>query len=68
MDDVLDIEQVAKMLRITPRTLKNKIHSKKDVPPYIKVGGPILFLRDDVLAWLRSKTVNPAHGKKTAGQ
>ncbi len=59
MNDVLDVEQVAKMLRISPRTLRNKIHSNKGVPPYIKVGGPVLFLREDVIAWLRGKTVNP---------
>ena len=56
-NDILDLRQCAAMLRIAPRTLRNRIYARRDVPPFSRIGHQILFVRQDVIDWVRSRTV-----------
>jgi excisionase family DNA binding protein len=51
--ETLDIQDVARVLRISVRTAKNRIAGGLPMPPHFVVGRKRLFLRDQVEAWLR---------------
>ncbi|MFO1503495.1 MAG: helix-turn-helix domain-containing protein [Steroidobacteraceae bacterium] len=53
--DTLDINQIAAVLRITPKTALNRLSTGLPMPPSFVVGRRRLFLRDQVEAWLRGQ-------------
>ncbi|OJV50542.1 MAG: hypothetical protein BGO31_14360 [Bacteroidetes bacterium 43-16] len=57
LPEVMSIEQVAEMLHCSKQTIYNRI-SQKTIP-HTKNGenGATLFLRSDVLSWLRSFSI-----------
>ena len=67
-DDILDIDQCAALLRIAPRTLKNRIYAHRDVPPFSRVGHQLLFIRSDVIEWIRSRTVTTPQPAQRRGR
>jgi Helix-turn-helix domain len=55
---VLNEMEAARLLRIAPETLA-ALRRKGQAPPYSRVGkGRILYLRGDILGWLRARRVN----------
>jgi hypothetical protein len=50
-----DIDAVARVLRISPKTVRNRVAAGLPMPPSFVVGRQRLFLQDQVEAWLRSQ-------------
>jgi excisionase family DNA binding protein len=55
---LLDNAQAATYLGITPRTLEVWRAVKRHPIPYIKVGRLVKYRRDDLDAWLASRTID----------
>ncbi len=53
--DTWDIDAVAKVLRVSPKTVRNRVAAGMPMPPSFVVGRQRLFLPDQVDAWLRSQ-------------
>ena len=53
--DTLDIVEVSRLLRITPKTARNRLNDGRPMPPFFVVGRRRLFLREEVHKWLRSQ-------------
>lgn len=51
--------EVAEHLRKNPKTLRNW-RCARTGPPYLKVGGTVLYRWKDVERWLATQAVNPA--------
>lgn len=56
--DLLNTEQAAVYLGVTPRTLEVWRCVKRHAIPYIKVGRLVKYRQTDLDAWLASHTVN----------
>jgi len=57
-DDVLSKKEACKYLKISMATLDRLIKEKKI--PFSKINGRVLFLKEDLINWLKSKrVVNP---------
>ena len=54
-DDVLTKKEAAKYLKISISTLDRLMKEKKI--PYSKINGRVLFLKEDLLKWVKSKRV-----------
>lgn len=69
--------EAANLLRVDPKTLCNK-RCSGDGPPFIRVGGRVVYDRADLIAWLsqnkcrstseRPEVVSEAGGDKGAGR
>ena len=55
---LLNVSQVADILQVHPGTLANFRHKRKG-PPYIKVGGRVLYDRLDVIEYIKRNKVHP---------
>ena len=55
MRDLLNVEEVAKLLRTTPESLRTLMSAGKDVPPSFLIGRRRVFLRRNVFDWLYRK-------------
>ena len=53
--ETLDVDAVAKLLRLSPKTVRNRVAAGLPMPPSFLVGRQRLFLRDQVEAWLRGQ-------------
>jgi excisionase family DNA binding protein len=53
--DTLDVTDVAKVLRISVRTVRTRLATGRPMPPSFTVGRRRLFLRAEVYRWLRSQ-------------
>jgi hypothetical protein len=72
--DTWDIDAVAKVLRVSPKTVRNRVAAGMPMPPSFVVGRQRLFLPDQVDAWLRSQPgavldldaqgLNVVHGRR----
>jgi len=72
--DTWDIDAVAKVLRVSPKTVRNRVAAGMRMPPSFVVGRQRLFLPDQVDAWLRSQPgavldldaqgLNVVHGRR----
>src|SRR4051812_15422356 len=61
-DSVLDVEGAARFLGLAVATLA-KMRCMGGSPTFIKAGRRVLYLRNDLLAWLRARRVdNTAQG------
>ena len=56
-DPILDVDQTARFLKKAKQTIYNDVHARRI--PYLKVGGRVLFDRDEILEWARSHAVAP---------
>ena len=54
--EILDTDEAASFLRLSGRTLED-YRSKKKGPAYSVFGNRVVYLRDDLLAFTRSKRV-----------
>jgi predicted DNA-binding transcriptional regulator AlpA len=54
---LLDNEQAAKFLNVSPTTLKTWRCRKTFEVPYFKIGGKVRYDLSDLLAWLQSRKV-----------
>jgi excisionase family DNA binding protein len=52
--DLLDEQQVMRLLRVSKRTLQ-RLRQKGNGPPHIKVGRRILYRRQAVEKWLEAR-------------
>ena len=48
--EILTTEEVAKLLRITPGSIRNCLSKNREFIPHMKVGGVLRFVKKDVLA------------------
>jgi predicted DNA-binding transcriptional regulator AlpA len=64
-DPFLVIDEAAKVLRVSRRTLDN-YRSRKQGPPYRRHGGRIVYRLSDLLAW--SERRRARHGKRDNSQ
>jgi hypothetical protein len=53
--ETLDIWQIARVLRVSVKTVRNRLSVGLPMPPSFVVGRQRLFLQDQVDAWLRSQ-------------
>lgn len=58
MEDMLTVDDAARFLQISPKTLRNWVAYKKI--PYYKVGGAIRFKTVKLEAWLRRREFEEA--------
>jgi hypothetical protein len=62
---LLTESQLAEFRRVTKQTLRNE-RLRGDGPPYLKVGGRVLYSEEDIAAWLatkrRTSTSDPGPG------
>lgn len=64
--DYLRPEEVSELIRQPVKSMAVARCTRRDHPPYLKVGRKILYRRADVLAWLDAHIVNPAERKTDA--
>ena len=57
-DEFLTVEELAKKLKVNPRTIQRLIERKE--LPAIRIGKQWRFRRETVTEWLESNTVNKA--------
>ena len=53
--ETLDIWQISRVLRVSVKTVRNRLSVGLPMPPSFVVGRQRLFLQDQVEAWLRSQ-------------
>jgi hypothetical protein len=51
-------DEVAALLRIEPKTLHN-MRGQRRGPPFVKIGGRILYAKSDVLAYIAAHRREP---------
>lgn len=51
----LDAHGLARLLQISPQTVRNRLSAGQNMPPSSSVGTRRVWIRDDVLAWLRTQ-------------
>ena len=54
-DDILSKKEATRYLKISMATLDRLMKEKKI--PYSKINGRVLFLKDDLIKWVKSKRV-----------
>lgn len=59
-DTMLDTEEAASFLRLSPATLISW-RSRRQGPPYVKYGGRIFYVEGELITWRDAHKVNPAH-------
>jgi len=55
MEAMWSVDDLAKYLHISRKTIFNRIWRREELPPFIKTGRTILFRECDVKRWLDSK-------------
>jgi len=55
MDVMWSVDDLAKYLHVSRKTIFNRIWRREELPPFIKTGRTILFREGDVKTWLDSK-------------
>jgi len=53
-DEVLEMDGICKLLKVTPITIYRKVKSGKI--PHMKRGRKLLFSRNDILNWLKDSS------------
>jgi excisionase family DNA binding protein len=62
LNEVLDKRETAQYLRMSVSNIDRLIHNKQI--PHSKVGKKVLFLREDLIRWLKNKRVVGPEGEK----
>lgn len=57
LDELLDVKQAAKVLGISPKTLRTHILHRRIT--YVKVGARVLFRPDTLWEYIEANTVRP---------
>ena len=55
---LLDDEEAARFLDVSPTTLRTWRCRKRYLIPYLKIGGKVRYDLDDLIGWLASRKVN----------
>ena len=63
-NEFLTIEELAALLKVSPRTIRRII--KRRELPVIRIGRQLRFRRGSVNEWLASNIVEQSEGQKTA--
>lgn len=63
-NDYLSEDEVAAILRLKRSTLMKNRYIGKNHPPYVKIGGRILYPRKELERWLKGQ---PLHTEVKAG-
>jgi excisionase family DNA binding protein len=58
MEQLLTIRDVAKILQLTERSVRERV--KRGTIPFMKLDGAIRFKPDEIDKWLKSKESGPA--------
>jgi predicted site-specific integrase-resolvase len=58
MGKVMNEHEAAKLMGVQVQTLRNWRSLRKG-PPYLKLGSSVRYSEDDVVAYLRSRRVDP---------
>lgn len=53
--DLMSTAQLAAELQVSPKTLSNQ-RSRREGPPYVKVGGAVRYSRAAVAQWLAAQS------------
>ena len=56
MLQLLTVKQLADYLKISPKTMYNKVSIERI--PYVKAGGALRFIQSDIENWLKSNDVS----------
>ena len=56
VDELLNQEEAAHFLRLSPRTLEDFRH-RKTGPPFSRLGKRVIYHRDDLRQWVRQHLV-----------
>jgi excisionase family DNA binding protein len=56
-DEILTLDEVPRMLRVSRKTFVNGVREGRDLPPHFRCGRKILFRRSGVLAWIEAQEV-----------
>lgn len=64
MDELLKIEDIAKILNVREATVKSYVYHKQI--PFLKIGGNLRFDLKEIHKWLDTKSVVVAPTRKTA--
>jgi excisionase family DNA binding protein len=54
-NNTLTVADAAKVLLVTPRTVRNYLVRKRKPLPHAKPGGRVLINRDDLAEWIKIK-------------
>lgn len=57
-DALLNREEAANFLRLSPGTLANWQSTQRQKIPCIKLGGRIFYRTTDLIKWIEQKTIN----------
>ena len=63
---LLDTNQAAEVLNLSPGTLTLWRHRRKG-PPFVRCGSAVRYLVEDLEAWLREQRVEPSQNVKVEG-
>jgi len=55
MDVMWSVDDLAKYLHVSRKTIFNRLWRREELPPFIKTGRTVLFREEDVKRWLDSK-------------
>jgi len=58
MNQVINEIEASEKLHVATQTLRNWRHQRKG-PPYIKMGGNVRYLEDDLMRYIESKKIIP---------
>lgn len=58
LDDYLTRDELATELRVTPRTVI-RWQNMVDGLPYVEIGGRVLYRRQSIIDWLKSRERTP---------
>ena len=61
---LLDESALAKILRVTPRTVRRMV-TRYEIPPGVKLGNRKVWIADDVLAYLRQRAQRVAEDSRS---
>jgi hypothetical protein len=59
--EFLATDEAAQLLKTTPGSLAVGRCQRRDGPPFYKIGRKVLYRKSDLLSWVESHRVDPAH-------
>ena len=66
--DYLDLKQLCKLLPLSPRTIRARVHDPVDPLPAFSVGGKLVFKFSEVTAYLEKHRVKPTDVQQVADE
>ena len=65
MMDVLTLNDVCEILKITPQTGRNRLSMGMPMPPNFRVGRRRLFVATDVIDWIKEQSSTKIYNTQT---